>query len=74
MLKPQQDRNQLQMISLEAMVDKNSIVRVIDVFVDLFDLEEIGLIFNLRRSISILGISKLIKRLRTAYIFANVLL
>ena len=44
MLKAHQDRNQLQMISLEAMVDKNSIVRLIDVFVDLLDLEEIGFI------------------------------
>jgi len=44
MLKAHQDRNQLQMISLEAMVGKNSIVRLIDVFVDLLDLEEIGFI------------------------------
>jgi len=46
MLKPQQDRNQLQMISLESMIDKNSIVRVIDVFVDLLDLKEIGFIIK----------------------------
>ena len=44
MLKPHQNRNQLQMISLESMVDKNSIVRLIDAFVDLLDLEEIGFI------------------------------
>ena len=46
MLKPQQNRNQLQMISLESMVSKNSIVRLIDVFVDLLDLEEIGFIIK----------------------------
>lgn len=46
MLKPHQNRNQLQMISLEAMVDKNSIVRLIDAFVDLLDLEEIGFIIK----------------------------
>jgi len=44
MLKPHQNRNQLQMISLESMVDPNSIVRLIDAFVDLLDLEEIGFI------------------------------
>lgn len=44
MLKPHQNRNQLQMISLESMVDKNSMVRLIDVFVDLLDLEELGFI------------------------------
>ena len=44
MLKAHQNRNQLQMISLESMVSKNSIVRLIDVFVDLLDLEEIGFV------------------------------
>jgi transposase len=44
MLKTHQDRNQLQMLSLDTAVDKNSIVRVIDVFVDLLDLKEIGFI------------------------------
>ena len=42
MLKTHQDRNQLQMLPLDTAVDKNSIVRVIDVFVDLLDLKEIG--------------------------------
>ena len=42
MLKAHQNRNQLQIISLESMVSKNSIVRLIDIFVDLLDLEEIG--------------------------------
>ena len=46
MLKSHQDRNQLQMTSLESAVDKNSIVRVIDVFVDLLDLKEIGFIIK----------------------------
>ncbi|MFK7775879.1 MAG: IS1182 family transposase [Saprospiraceae bacterium] len=46
MLKTHQDRNQLQMMSYEAAVDKNSIVRVIDVFVDLLDLKEIGFIIK----------------------------
>ena len=46
MLKPHQDRNQLQMMSLDSAVPKNSIVRVIDVFVDLLDLQEIGFIIK----------------------------
>ena len=46
MLKSHQDRNQLQMLSLDSAVDKNSIVRVIDVFVDLLDLKEIGFIIK----------------------------
>ena len=46
MLKKHQDRNQLQMMSLDSAVDKNSIVRVIDVFVDLLDLKEIGFIIK----------------------------
>ena len=36
------DRNQLQMISLEEMVDKDALVRIIDVFVDALNLEEFG--------------------------------
>jgi len=44
MLKTHQDRNQLQMLSFDAVVDKNSIVRVIDVFIDLLDLKQIGFI------------------------------
>ena len=46
MLKTHQDRNQLQMMSLDSAIDKNSIVRVIDVFVDLLDLKEIGFIIK----------------------------
>jgi len=46
MLKSHQDRNQLQMISLESMVPQDSIVRVIDAFVDLLDLKEIGFIIK----------------------------
>lgn len=46
MLKSHQDRNQLQMMSLESFVAKDSIVRVIDVFVDLLDLNEIGFIIK----------------------------
>ena len=42
MLKEQQDRHQLQMLSLDHLVSQQSIVRVIDIFVDLLDLEEIG--------------------------------
>ena len=36
------DRNQLQMISLEEMVEKQALVRIIDVFVDALNLEEFG--------------------------------
>ncbi|MFK7770841.1 MAG: hypothetical protein AB8F94_01835 [Saprospiraceae bacterium] len=46
MLKTHQDRNQLQMMSLDSAISKNSIVRVIDVFVDLLDLKEIGFIIK----------------------------
>lgn len=35
-----QDRNQIQMISLEEMVDKQSLVRIIDAFVDMLDLQQ----------------------------------
>lgn len=44
MLKTQQDRNQIQMWCLDAAIDKESIVRVVDAFVDLLDLEEIGFV------------------------------
>ena len=33
------DRNQIQMISLEQMVEKQALVRVIDAFVDMLDME-----------------------------------
>lgn len=46
MLKSHQDRNQLQMMSLDSAVAKSSIVRVIDVFVNLLDLKEIGFIIK----------------------------
>ena len=44
MLKTQQDRNQIQMWSLESAIPKDSIVRVVDAFVDLLNLEEIGFV------------------------------
>ena len=44
MLKNQQDRNQIQMWSLESAIPKDSIVRVVDAFVDLLNLEEIGFV------------------------------
>ena len=37
-----QDRNQIRMISLEQMVEPQSLVRVIDAFVDMLDLEQFG--------------------------------
>jgi transposase len=46
MLKSHQDRNQLQIMSLDSIVAKDSIVRVIDAFVDILDLEEIGFIIK----------------------------
>ena len=42
MLKKQQDRNQLQMMAPDELVSQESIVRVIDTFIDLLDLEDIG--------------------------------
>ncbi|MEM9687183.1 MAG: hypothetical protein AAF934_09725 [Bacteroidota bacterium] len=36
------DRNQIRMISLEEMVESESIVRIIDVFVELLDLYQIA--------------------------------
>ena len=36
------DRDQIRMISLDQMVEEDSLVRVIDVFVDMLDLEELG--------------------------------
>jgi len=36
------NRNQIKMISLEQMVDEQSIVRIIDAFVDMLDLEQFG--------------------------------
>jgi len=44
MLKAQQDRNQLQMLCLENVVAQDSVVRVIDAFVDALELKEIGFI------------------------------
>ena len=40
MLKPQENREQLQMFSLETAVAQDSIVRIVDAFVDTFQLEE----------------------------------
>ncbi|MCK4678169.1 MAG: IS1182 family transposase [Bacteroidales bacterium] len=37
-----QDRNQIRMISLEEMVEKESLVRIIDAFVDMLDLSQFG--------------------------------
>ncbi len=42
MLKTQQDRNQFQMLSLESIVSQDSIVRVIDAYVDTLEVEELG--------------------------------
>ena len=36
------DRNQIQIISLEQSVEKEALVRIIDVFVDMLDLEVFG--------------------------------
>lgn len=36
------NRNQIKMISLEQMVEKESLVRIIDAFVDMLDLEQFG--------------------------------
>ena len=36
------NRNQIKMISLEQMVDNESMVRIIDAFVDMLDLEQFG--------------------------------
>ena len=36
------DRNQMQMFSLEDKVEKEALVRVIDAFVDMLDLESLG--------------------------------
>ena len=36
------DRNQIQMISLDQMVEKEALVRIIDAFVDMLDLESFG--------------------------------
>jgi len=46
MIKKRQDRNQLQMLSLETLVAKDSTVRVIDAFVDALDLKELGFIIK----------------------------
>ena len=39
---PGADRNQIKMISLDQMVEKESLVRVIDAFVDMLDMERFG--------------------------------
>ena len=44
MLKPQENREQLQMFSLETAVAQDSIVSIVDAFVDTFQLEEFGCI------------------------------
>ena len=36
------NRNQIKMISLEQMVEKESLVRIIDAFIDMLDLEQFG--------------------------------
>ena len=36
------NRNQIQMISLEQMVEPESLVRIIDAFIDMLDLEQFG--------------------------------
>lgn len=44
MLKPQQNRDQVQMFSLETAVAQDSIVRVVDAFIDSLDLDKLGFI------------------------------
>jgi len=44
MLKNRQNRNQMQMWSLESMIDRENTIRVIDAFVDLLDLEALGFV------------------------------
>ena len=46
MLKPQENREQLQMFSLETAVAQDSIVSIVDAFVDTFQLEEFGFIIK----------------------------
>ena len=46
MLKKGIDRNQLQMLSLESLVAQDSVVRVIDAFVDALPLEQLGFIIK----------------------------
>ena len=40
------DRDQIQMISLSELVEKNSMVRLIDAFVDMLDLDQFGYKLN----------------------------
>jgi transposase len=42
MLKQGLDRNQMQMFCLESSVNENSLVRVVDAFVDMLDLDQLG--------------------------------
>jgi len=42
MLKTGENRNQLQLLSLETMVDAQSMARVVDAFVDSLDLDQLG--------------------------------
>jgi len=44
MLRKGKDRNQLQMMSLELMVGKDNLVRVVDAYVDMLDLEDLGFV------------------------------
>ena len=46
MLKKGIDRNQMQMLSLESLVAQDSVVRVIDAFVNALDLEQLEFIIK----------------------------
>ena len=72
MLKQGIDRNQLQMFSLEVLVNQFTLLKTKEKVTG--EMATIFTMYNLRRAISILGANELIKRLKDVSHFVNTLL
>jgi hypothetical protein len=66
-----QDRFQIQMRSMEEFIEKENAVRFVDVFVEQLELEKVNgemalimTVYNMKRAINILGIEKLLEKLK----------
>ena len=66
-----QDRFQIQMRSMEEFIEKENAVRFVDAFVEQLELEKVNgemalimTVYNMKRAINILGIEKLLEKLK----------
>ena len=66
-----QDRFQIQMRSMEEFSEKDNAVRFVDAFVEQLELEKVNgemalimTVYNMKRAINILGIEKLLEKLK----------